>query len=98
MRDIAQNSSVSVNTSKPLKPHEQGFLNNLFGSWNALLRAIFLEFSAIFLAGYLTLRLSESWSALTSISNQLWIAGAIAGGILGLYVVAVLDRPSLLQR
>lgn len=80
------------------KDHGQQSFTDLLLQSSNLLRAVFLELSAILLAGYLFYRLGNSWEGLQSISEHFWIMGAAAGGLVGLYVVFVIYKPSMIQR
>jgi hypothetical protein len=100
MPEVIHDSQITANTS-PTDMHkdqkQRSFIDLLLQS-NNLLRAVFLELSAILLVGHLFYRLGNSWEGLQSISEGFWIAGAITGGLVGLYVIFVIYNPSMIQR
>ena len=100
MPEIIHGSHSTTNTSRTDMHKDQmqrSFLDALLQS-NNLLRAIFLELSAILLAGHLFYRLGNSWEGLQSIREGFWIVGAITGAFVGLYIIFVTYKPSMTQR
>lgn len=99
MPEVIQDSqSTSTPPTDIHKDQKQRSFFDLLLQSNNLLRAIFLELSAILLAGHLFYRLGNSWEGLQSISEGFWILGAITGGLVGLYVIFVTYKPSMTQR
>ena len=95
MSGVARNQS-SVNFSR--LEAKGGRKKDLILQTSTVLRALFLELSAILLAGYLFVSLGKNWTLLQALSEYLWLVGAITGGIIGLYVVLVLYKPAIVQR
>ena len=95
MSGVARNRS-SVNLSA--LDASGGRKKDVVFQTSTVLHALFLELSAILLAGYLFVRLGKNWNLLQALSEYLWLVGAIVGGIIGLYVVLVLYKPAIVQR
>jgi hypothetical protein len=95
MSGVAQNQG-SVNLSG--LDQGDGRKKDLVLHASTVFHALFLELSAILLAGYLFVTLGKSWTLLQAFNEYLWLVGAVAGGIIGLYVVLVLYKPAIVQR
>jgi hypothetical protein len=95
MSGVARNQgSINLSRLDPRGAHKK----DLILQTSTVLHALFLELSAILLAGYLFVRLGQNWTLLKALSEYLWLVGAIVGGIIGLYVVLVLYKPAIVQR